>query len=96
MEWKPIKTRVCCNREKHSTRNEKTYRGIGPVPKKDRCRFPARWMGVDTGRERILRCDFHHLTDLMEEECIKEIVDAKMFVLPYVELLAPVSPDPQP
>lgn len=96
MEWKQIQSSVCCNREKFSFRIEKTCRLTGPIPKKSRCTFLARWLGVDTGRERILRCDIHHLTDLLEEQEINEIMDAKMFVLPYVELQTPVNPYPHP
>jgi hypothetical protein len=96
MEWKRIRSGVCCNRQRKPLPHERLYRPDEPVPKKFRCSFNAKWSGVDTGRELVLRCDFHHKIELLEEQALQkvmtEICDAKMFILPYIELQTPVSP----
>ncbi len=93
MEWRRIRSSACCNRQRKPLPHERLYRSDEPVPKKFRCPFNAKWAGVDTGRELFLRCEFHHKVELLEHQAMMEILDAKMFVLPYVELLTPVSPE---
>lgn len=57
-----------------------------------RCGFLTRYIAVDSGRECLRRCEIHHQRDKLEQRYMEELMDAKFFVLPYVELQEPVSP----
>lgn len=57
-----------------------------------RCGFLTRYIAINSGRECYRRCEIHYRRELLEQEFLGEVLDAKMFILPYVELQTPVNP----
>lgn len=90
MEWKKITTGTRCNFVMNARQvlwSREIPRDIGL-----RCGLLTRYLAVDSGRECFRRCEIHYQRDLLEERFMEELMDAKMFIIPYVELMTPVSP----
>ena len=56
-----------------------------------RCALLTRYIATK-GRECFRRCEIHYRRQLQEDQFLGEMMDAKFFVIPYIELQVPVSP----